>query len=151
MRSLLLLALAASAAASAQAQSGSNSTSLGTRTVRAPLRAGRALSTVTPLWAQNGLGPVELDRSNGAAAAGDGAPLTLNGQVFTSGLGCYSTSVIAYDLDRRAYAFTSWVGVDDSAGAGGSVQFEVVADGTGSYIEALRLINEKIATSQSST
>ena len=129
MRSLLLLALAASAAAPARAQSGSGSTSLGTRTVRAPLRAGRALSTVTPLWAQNGLGPVELDRSNGAAAAGDGAPLTLNGQVFASGLGCYSTSVIAYDLDRRAYAFTSWVGVDDSAGAGGSVQFEVVADG----------------------
>ena len=33
----------------------------------------------------------------------------------------------------------------------GKPKVEVVADGTGSYIEALRLINEKIATSQSST
>ena len=33
----------------------------------------------------------------------------------------------------------------------GKPQVEVVTDGTGSYIEALRLINEKIATSQSST
>ena len=33
----------------------------------------------------------------------------------------------------------------------GKPKVEVVADGAGSYIEALRLINEQIATSQSST
>ena len=33
----------------------------------------------------------------------------------------------------------------------GKPKVEVVADGTGFYIEALRLINEKIATDQSST
>ena len=34
---------------------------------------------------------------------------------------------------------------------GGKPKMGVVSDGTGSYIEALRLINEQIATSQSST
>ena len=111
------------------AQGGGVSVNVGLATPRSPLRAGRALSTVTPVWSQNGLGPVELDASNGGPSSGDGGPLTIGGQVFASGLGCYSTSAIAYDLGGQAFAFSSWVGIDDSAGASGSAAFQVLADG----------------------
>mgnify|MGYP001031131401 CR=1 FL=1 len=137
MRSLTLLLLSAVTAAQVTAQSGNGFTSIGTQTGRAPARAGKALSAVPFLWAQNGLGPIELDESNGAAAAGDGAALTIGGQSYARGIGCYSTSAIAFDLQRRAFAFSSWVGVDDSVGNSGSVVFEVLGDGAVLYNSGL--------------
>jgi len=137
MQSLTLLLLSAVTLAPAAAQIGSSSTNIGSQTRRAPARAGKALSAVPSLWAQNGLGPIELDESNGAAAPGDGATLTIGGQTFATGIGCHSTSAIAFDLRRRAFAFSSWVGVDDSVGNAGSVVFEVLGDGAVLYSSGL--------------
>ncbi|MBL6756470.1 MAG: NPCBM/NEW2 domain-containing protein [Planctomycetes bacterium] len=137
MRSLNTVLLSALALAPAVAQSGSGFTNIGVRTGRAPVRAGLPLSAVPSLWAQNGLGPVELDQSNGGAAAGDGGVLTIGGQTYAQGIGCHSTSAISFDLDRRAFGFSSWVGVDDSVGNAGSVVFEVHGDGAVLYSSGL--------------
>ena len=137
MRSLNTVLLSALTLAPAVAQTGSGFTNIGLRTGRAPARAGLPLSAVPSLWAQNGLGPVEVDRSNGSAAAGDGGALTIGGQTYARGIGCHSTSAISFDLDRRAFGFSSWVGVDDSVGSAGSVVFEVLGDGAVLYSSGL--------------
>ncbi len=137
MRSLFLALFAFATVVPAAAQSGTGFTNIGARPGRTPVRAGQPVSQLTPLWAQNGLGPVEADASNGGAAAGDGGTLTIGGQTYASGIGCSSTSVIAFDLDRRAYALSSWVGIDDSVGSSGSVIFEVHGDGALLYSSGL--------------
>ena len=78
----------------------------------------------------NGWGPVEKDRSNGQSAAGDGAPLTLNGTVFGKGLGGHAASDIRYALNAACSSFSVKVGVDDEVAANGSIVFQVFADGT---------------------
>src|SRR4029079_17368363 len=45
------------------------------------------LSDQTPIYAANGLGPVERDTNNGATAAGDGTPIKIRGTAFDKGLG----------------------------------------------------------------
>lgn len=137
MRSLQIVFLSALTLGPAVAQSGSGFTNIGVRTGRAPVRAGLPLSAVPSLWAQNGLGPVELDQSNGGAAAADGGVLSIGGQTYAQGIGCHSTSAITFDLDRRAFGFSSWVGIDDSVGSAGSVVFEVHGDGALLYSSGL--------------
>jgi NPCBM/NEW2 domain len=91
------------------------------------------------LWTSmvNGWGPVERDRSNGEDGAGDGRTLTLNGVTFAKGLGAHSASgsasEVRYALGGRCSAVTAVVGVDDEIGAGGSVVFQVWADGVKKY------------------
>lgn len=87
------------------------------------------LSEWPVLWAEGSLGPVELDRANGGAAAGDGGFLTVTGRPFRTGFGARATSAIAFNLGGRASSFFSWYGIDDSAGPGASAVFRVVADG----------------------
>ena len=79
-----------------------------------------------PLVSQtNGYGPVELDRSNGEAGAGDGKPLTINGVVFAKGLGVHAVADVLYAIPTGCASFAAQVGVDDEvAGANGSVVFE---------------------------
>ncbi|MEV6109668.1 NPCBM/NEW2 domain-containing protein [Streptomyces sp. NPDC051940] len=86
------------------------------------------VSDLTWVSATNGWGPVEKDTSNGERPAGDGHPLTVNGQVWTKGLGVHAPSEIVYFTGSRCARFTAWVGVDDEEGADGSVSFEVWAD-----------------------
>jgi glucose/arabinose dehydrogenase len=81
----------------------------------------------------NGWGPVEKDKSNGDLAAGDGAPLTLQGVTHAKGLGAHAASEIRYDLRGGCSRFTASVGVDDEVGAAGSVVFQVYADATKMY------------------
>ncbi len=88
------------------------------------------LSDRPRLSATNGWGPVELDRSNGEDASGDGRALTLAGQAYTKGLGAHARSVITYDLAADCSRFQADIGVDDEIDAGGSVTFEVLGDGT---------------------
>jgi PKD repeat protein len=86
-------------------------------------------------WASvaNGWGPAEKDRSNGEIAAGDGLPLTLAGTVYAKGLGVHALSEIRCPLDGRYARLLTDIGVDDEAGANGSVAFQVWVDGVKRY------------------
>lgn len=95
-----------------------------------PTRVTRALADLTWTSATNGWGPVERDRSNGEAAVGDGATLTLNGVTYARGLGAHAASDIRYALGGQCLSFAADVGVDDEVGSNGSVGFEVWVDGT---------------------
>jgi alpha-galactosidase len=84
--------------------------------------------------AQNGLGPVEHNMSNGSAPAGDGRPLTINGRVYAKGLGTHAEASILYYLDGRCDTLTADVGVDDERDprpdpTWSTVIFEIWADG----------------------
>jgi glucose/arabinose dehydrogenase/uncharacterized protein (DUF2141 family) len=81
----------------------------------------------------NGWGPVEKDRSNGEAAAGDGRPITMNGQVFAKGLGAHAASDVRYNLSGACTRFKASVGIDDEKRPNGSVAFQVYADATKVY------------------
>jgi alpha-galactosidase len=87
------------------------------------------LSELTWTYAANGLGPAEVDQSNGGRTAADGKPLSLRGQTFAKGLGVSAGSKIIYRLAKRCSTFSAVVGVDDTANGGGSVRFQVIADG----------------------
>jgi hypothetical protein len=90
------------------------------------------LSDLDWVSATGSWGPVERDMSNGENGAGDGSPITLDGKVYQKGLGLVPSSKIGYDLDGRCSRFRAVVGVDDEVdqrGNGGSVVFQVVADG----------------------
>jgi NPCBM/NEW2 domain len=67
--------------------------------------------------------------SNGALAAGDGGPITLNGVSYPKGLGVHSTSHVVYALGGQYQAFAAAVGVDDECGSMGSVVFQVFVNG----------------------
>ncbi|SEG91671.1 Arylsulfatase A [Thermomonospora echinospora] len=91
------------------------------------------LSDLTWLSAVNGWGPVEIDTSNGKAAAGDGTPISFGGTVHAKGLGVHSPSEVVYHLGGRCTRFTSVVGIDDFSAqqsARGNVIAEVWADDT---------------------
>jgi glucose/arabinose dehydrogenase len=77
----------------------------------------------------NGWGPAEKDRSNGEDLAGDGNVLTLNGVTYSKGIGVHATSEIRYTLGGGCSTFTAFGGIDDEVAAGGSVLFQVWADG----------------------
>ena len=96
------------------------------------------LSDLDALYSDGSLGPVELDQSVGGAAAFDGSPLTIQGQVFDSGFGMRAPGVIAFDLKGQALRMTVWVGVDDTAPASGSARFQVHGDGQVLFDSGLR-------------
>jgi glucose/arabinose dehydrogenase/PKD repeat protein len=98
----------------------------------------RFLSDLTPLATPtNGWGPLERDLSNGETAAGDGPPITLDGQVFSKGLGAHAVSEVRYGV-ANCTRFLADVGIDDDRDPhaiadghpDGSVTFQVWADGT---------------------
>jgi hypothetical protein len=91
------------------------------------------LSDLTPTVAQNGWGPYEKDRSNGETGASDGHTITLNGQTYTKGLGVHAASDLRYALNGQYTSFQADIGVDDEAGANGSVIFSVFVDGEKVY------------------
>jgi hypothetical protein len=81
--------------------------------------------------ATNGWGPVERDRSNAEALAGDGRVLTINGQTFSKGLGAHAVSEITYSLARNCSSLNATVGMDDEIdfqSRYGTVSFEVYGD-----------------------
>ena len=86
------------------------------------------LSDATPIYAANGLGPVERDMSNGASDPGDGKPIAIRGQTFTKGLGVAAPSSVIYRLGGQCTAFSATVGVDDATNGAGTVVFQVWAD-----------------------
>ena len=88
-----------------------------------------AVSDVAWRSSTNGWGPVERNQSNGELAAGDGRALTIAGKTFAKGIGAHSTSDVRVAVNG-ARTFTAQVGIDDETNGGGSVTFEVWADGT---------------------
>jgi chitodextrinase len=102
------------------------------------------LSDLSWSSATNGWGPVERDRSNGEQAGGDGRPLTLNGTTYAKGLGVHSPSEITYNLGGTYSRFRADIGIDDEVTSGGTVVFEVWADGQ-------RLYQSGVLTSSSAT
>ncbi|MDF3145647.1 MULTISPECIES: NPCBM/NEW2 domain-containing protein [unclassified Streptomyces] len=102
-----------------------------TATVVAPPPSGSSgLGDLPWLSATNGWGPVERDTSNGESAAGDGHPITIGGVTYGKGLGVHAESTVAYYTGGACETVTADVGVDDEEGAGGTVAFEIWADGT---------------------
>jgi len=87
------------------------------------------LSDYTPIYAANGLGPIERDTNNGGTAPGDGMPIKIRGQSFTKGLGTAAPAAVIYRLGGKCSRFTATVGVDDATAGQGSVRFQVIADG----------------------
>ncbi|MEU1190814.1 beta-galactosidase [Streptomyces sp. NPDC005859] len=113
-------------------QPGRPGTVTGVRAVQVPppgLSADAQVSDLTPVKAVNGWGPVEKDASNGEEAAGDGRPLSIGGTTYTKGLGVHANSQIRIYLGGGCTRFTATAGVDDEVGDGGSVSFQVIADG----------------------
>jgi alpha-galactosidase len=104
--------------------------------VPAPAPAGTSdLGDLAWAKAANGLGPVERNTSVGSAPAGDGRPLTINGQVYGKGLGTHAEASILYYVAGRCTALNVDVGIDDERDprpdpAQGTAFFEIWADGT---------------------
>jgi hypothetical protein len=66
---------------------------------------------------------VRRDRAQG------GGPIRIGGRVYPKGLGVHSISRLHFDLNRGYTRFMADIGLDDSAGELGSVEFKVYADG----------------------
>ncbi|MCB5164538.1 sulfatase-like hydrolase/transferase [Streptomyces bambusae] len=90
------------------------------------------LSDLPWVSATNGWGPVEIDRSNGRKAAGDGTPISFGGVTYAKGLGVHAPSEIVYHLGGTANRFTARVGIDDfstNQAATGATRASVRGDG----------------------
>lgn len=59
----------------------------------------------------------------------EGNPIRIGGTTYAHGLGTHATSHIHYALDNRYRRFEAEVGVDDEKDGGGTVVFQVEADG----------------------
>ncbi|MFN8556294.1 MAG: NPCBM/NEW2 domain-containing protein [Dehalococcoidia bacterium] len=111
----------------------SDQTLTATMSAAPPLPSSPYLSDWTWVAMTNGWGPVEKDRSNNDLPAGDGRTITLNGVTYAKGLGTHAPSDIRYAINGGCTSFLADVGVDDEVGAGGSVVFQVWADGVKLY------------------
>ncbi|HEU4424591.1 MAG TPA: glycoside hydrolase family 97 catalytic domain-containing protein [Pilimelia sp.] len=76
----------------------------------------------------NGWGPVERDTSNGEAAGGDGATLSIGGTTFAKGIGAHAPGEITVWLGGACTRFLADVGIDDEVTQPGSVAFHVLGD-----------------------
>jgi alpha-galactosidase len=81
------------------------------------------LTDLQPAYAYTGSGTIVADRSIG------GNIITLNGAPYPKGLGVNAYSGVEYQLGGIASRFVTDIGVDDEVGSGGSVDFQVFADG----------------------
>lgn len=124
------LEVTASYAWGARRTPASVSTGLVATVVTAPADGNRHLSTVEPASVTNALGPMERDQSNGTAAPGDGALITIAGRHYPRGLGTTTDSTVVYYLGGRCTRLVADVGVDDEAGPTGAATFTVTADDT---------------------
>ncbi|NNJ60482.1 MAG: hypothetical protein HKP61_05915 [Dactylosporangium sp.] len=93
----------------------------------------RHLSDLPFISISNGLGPVAIDQANGDSEVDDGGPITIGDQVFARGLGVHAPSQIRFYPAAACTRFVAQVGVDSEAGDGGSVAFQVLADGRSVY------------------
>lgn len=85
------------------------------------------LSSLDPVTASSGSGTIQND------ASAKGTPLTLNDQIYQSGLGVQAPSEIVCSLEGAYTQFVSDIGVDQMGNRYGSVTFEVWVDGSRVY------------------
>jgi alpha-galactosidase len=85
------------------------------------------LSDLQPAYAYTSWGTL----INNKSIAGN--TITLNGKTYAKGLGANTYAGFEYRLGGLASRFQSDIGVDDDAGANGSVVFQVYADGVEIY------------------
>ena len=102
--------------------------------------SGVYLSDLDWTTATNGYGPVEKDKSNGEADAGDGRVITLNGVTYAKGLGVHASSLISYRLDGQYTTFITDIGLDNEMN-GGNVEFQIFLDGVPVYSSGNMTIN----------
>jgi glucose/arabinose dehydrogenase len=105
--------------------------------VTCPTGGARYLSDMAWTSAASSWGPVERDRSNGEAAAGDGRGLAMRGATFAKGLGVHASSDVRFTLPAGCSQFQAQVGIDDETGGYGAVTFEVWAGGARLYTSAV--------------
>jgi alpha-galactosidase len=94
----------------------------------APADGATPLSTLLPMSAENALGPIEIDTSNGDTLEGDGSLISIGGKVYTRGLGTHAGSRVVYYLGGRCSQLRVDVGIDDEVASDGSASFQVFAD-----------------------
>ncbi|MGI8415594.1 MAG: NPCBM/NEW2 domain-containing protein, partial [Nakamurella sp.] len=85
------------------------------------------LSDLPWLSAVNGYGPPVLDKNY------QGKPLTIRGTVYPKGVWTNAAADLTYYVGGHCSAFTSAVGIDDITAGKGSVDYQLVADGTTVY------------------
>lgn len=98
------------------------------------------LSNSQPCSSANAWGPIEMDKSNGEAGAGDGNTITLKGITYAKGIGVHANSEIVYKLNSNFGRFISDIGIDDEANTIGSVAsviYKVYKDNVLSYTSPL--------------
>jgi alpha-galactosidase len=100
------------------------------------------LSDLQWIYVANGLGTVHKDEADTVVTPVSNTPLSLRGTTYPKGLGTDAPSSIIYRLAQKCHTFTAAVGVDDAAGGGGSVVFQVWSDGE-------KLFDSGIVTGQS--
>jgi hypothetical protein len=134
----VLLAAWAFLPGAAASQITSTATQVGTASSRPPRPVAYIMSNIARLYTEGSLGPVERNQSVGGPNQGDGGQLSIQGQTFQYGFGTRAPSVIAYDIGGAAVRLTAWVGLDDTAPAGGSARFLVLGDGEVLFDSGLR-------------
>jgi alpha-galactosidase len=107
---------------------GTTSSELVSTVVNAPPDGRRYLSTIVPVSADNALGPVGTDLSNGSGATGDGSLITIGGHVYQRGIGTTAPSEVLYYLGGRCTHLVTDVGLDDEATTAVPATFTVLAD-----------------------
>jgi alpha-galactosidase len=85
------------------------------------------LTGLQPIYAYCGFGAMTNNKSIG------GNPITLEGVVYTNGIGTHAIGGNEYNLGGVCSRFHAVIGVDDEVGNNGSVIFQVLADGTKIY------------------
>ncbi|HLO43185.1 MAG TPA: NPCBM/NEW2 domain-containing protein [Leadbetterella sp.] len=93
------------------------------------------LSDLKFVSATNGLGPIELNKTNGTGADGDGGTIVLKGQNYPKGIGVADNSEIKYIIPtNQYYKFRSYVGISDDVSNAcdntGGVVFKVYGNET---------------------
>src|SRR6185295_4378099 len=88
----------------------------------------------------------EKDMNNGQDDADDGTVITLNGVAYAKGLGTHSDAAIVYNLNGAYNSFQSDIGIDDKQLTGGSVIFQVFADGVKVYDSGVMSANSPTKT-----
>ena len=113
---------------------------------------GNFLSDLPFVSSNNAWGPVERDQDTGGSGANDGYSLVVGGVSYAKGLGMHAPAEVVFDLDGDYARFTSAVGISDTWGNGGSVVFQVFADGAVVYdsgvvtgVDAARLVDVNVA------
>jgi alpha-galactosidase len=113
----------------AAAQSATTSTEVVGAVAVAPPAGMTPLSTLLPVSSANGLGPVELDTSNGNDIEGDGNLISIGGKVYTRGIGTNSPSSVVFYLGGQCSQLTVDVGIDDEVvAADAQAAFQIFAD-----------------------